>query len=201
MAALIASWIYGAQALSDGYEALSFFRGERPDIHVATDPIATAEARDAAYAAGEHWLQVKEAASRREMPFGAVSLLLGGAMVLFAARSMAGREGSRSALVQVLVVHAGARVAAFLLTRDVGLAEVAFQTRISDAAAAAMAHSFKDPADVQRYLGMMHALPLVLAPLALIMHTAFSALVVLALTRPRARAFFHEAASGPLGEG
>ncbi len=200
MAALVASWIYGAQILGGGYEVLAFFRGDRPDIHVETDTIPSAEARDAAVAAGEHWLAVKEAAGRRELPFGAASLLLGGAMVLLAARSMAGRDGSRKALIQVLAVQAFVMVTAFFCTRDIVRAEVAFDTRVAQGRNPMMT-TFADPAAQQRAEALQPVVERALAPLALLMRTAFSALIVIALTRPRARAFFREATSGPLSEG
>jgi len=193
IAALVASWIYGARLMGDGYEVLDFFRGDRPDIHEMTEAIPSAEARDAASAAGEHWLVVREAAKRREMPFGAVSLLLGGAMVLLAARSMAGREGSRSALVQVVAVHAGVMIAAFLYTKDLAIAEVAFQARLNDGFSPALMQRLGDAA--------AHARAEAMTPImALIMRTSFSALIVVALTRSRARAFFRAPSPGPLGE-
>ncbi len=137
---------------------------------------------------------LKEGARRREMPLGAASLLLGGAMVLLAARSMAGREGSRSALVQVVVVHAGLIVAAFVLLKDVAVAEAAFQARLVEGLNAAMIQRLGDPEAMRRSQA--------LTPIfGLLMQGSFSALIVLALTRPRARAFFREAPSGPLGEG
>jgi len=83
MAALVAKLDLRRAHHGEGYEELAFFRGDRPDIHAVTDPIPSAEARDAAYAAGERWVAVKEAAKTREMPIGAASLLLGAAMVLF----------------------------------------------------------------------------------------------------------------------
>jgi hypothetical protein len=201
MAALIGSWIYGANALGDGYEELAFFRGDRPDIHAFTDPIPSADARDVAFAAGERWIAAKEGAKTREMPFGAASLLLGAAMVLFAARSMAGREGSRSALVQVVVVHAGALVAAYLLTRDVALAKGAFAARLNEGLSAEMLRGLNDPGTAERVAALRPLVERSLGPLALFLNVVFSALIITALTRPRARAFFHQPAAGPLGEG
>ena len=198
MVALVAAWIYGAQLMGDGYEELAFFRGDRPDIHALTDAIPGAEGRDAAVAAGESWIAARDAAKRREMPFGAAALLLGGVMVLFAARSMAGREGSRSALVQIVVVHAAVACAAFVLTRDVSLARSTFQTRFAEAT---MAHRGGNPAAIEKAQAMLERMEPVTPVLGLVMSTAFSALIVLALTRPRARAFFREPEPGPLGEG
>jgi hypothetical protein len=201
MAALVATWFYGAQILEGGYEILAFVRGDRPDIHQLTDSIASAEIRDAAYAAGEQWIAVTEAAERRQLPFGAASLLLGAAMVLLAARSMAGRDGSRRALVQVVAVHAGVLVAGFLLNQDVARAESAFQLRRAQGGNPAMTSTLVDPVARQGAEVGTRILEHALAPIGILMQTAVSSLIVIALTRPRARAFFREAASGPLGEG
>jgi hypothetical protein len=199
MAALVASWIYGAQALSDGYDQIAFFRGDRPDIHEFTDRIASPDARAAAFDAGEHWVAVRESAQHREMPFGVASLLLGGAMVLFAARSMAFREGSRSKLVQVVVVHAGIVAATFMCTRDVTYAEAAFHLSLS--MGSPMTHTFGDPESIQRTKELLPVLQRMAGPLALMVSVAFSSLIVVALTRPRARAFFRDPEPDPLGDG
>ena len=61
-------------------------------------------------------------------------------MVLFAARSMAFREGSRSKLVQVVVVHAGIVAATFMFTRDVAYAEAAYH--LSVGMSSPMTHTF-----------------------------------------------------------
>jgi hypothetical protein len=196
MAALVLCWLFGAHLLNEGYVELAFFRGDRPDLHEKTDAIASVDARDAAVAAGEHWLTTKIDAQRREMPFGVASLLLGGTMVLLAARSMAGREGSRRALLQVVAVHAAVVIAAFALTRDVARAEIAFAVRFAAGANPASYPVLNDPAVARSF-------ELVIPLLALFAELAFWALIVLALTRPRARAFFQEPAPGPgpLGEG
>jgi hypothetical protein len=120
-------------------------------------------------------------------------------MVLFAARSMGFREGSRSKLVQVIVVHAGIIAAAFFCSRDVTSAEAAFMVTVGRGAVTT--HGFGDPAAIQQAQAIMPFVARALGPLSLLMSVAFSGLIVIALTRPRARAFFHETESGPLGEG
>lgn len=199
MAALVAAWIYGAHALSNGYEQIAFFRGDRPDLQAETAQIASAEGREAAIAAGEHLVAVMESAEHRLMPFGVASLLLGGAMILFAARSMGFREGSRSKLVQVLVVHAGIVVAAFLCSRDVTAAETAFWA--SFVRGAVMTHGLGDAEKLQQAQAAVSSVVRTVAPLRLLLSVAFSGLIVIALTRPSARAFFREPEPGPLGEG
>jgi hypothetical protein len=194
-AALVASWIYGARALSEGYQDLAFYRGERPDVHAMADELPSAQARDDASKAGDRWLALKDGEKQREMPIGAASLLLGAAMVIFAARSMAGREGSRSALVQIVVVHAGLVVAASLLTRNVMVAQGDFLMKLGE--------GNMPRVDAETMAATREILPYferALVPISAAMDAALSALIVLALTRPRARAFF-TTAQGPLGEG
>jgi len=194
MAALVAGWIYGAHALSEGYDAVAFYRGDQTDVHTIADRIPDTSMRDVAVAAGEKWLAMWNATRDRQMPIGVGSMILGAAMVLFAARSMAGREGARSALVQVVLVHAGLVVAGYFLTSAAVRAEVEFHLRLTEG----LAQTTNDPAVRERADEVLRA---VFAPLTLVIQTTLSAFIVLSLTRPRARAFFHQAPSGPLGQG
>jgi ABC-type uncharacterized transport system permease subunit len=156
--------------------------------------IPDASLRDVAVAAGEKWIVMWNATRDREMPIGVGSMILGAAMVLFAARSMAGREGARSALVQVVLVHAGLVVAAYFLTSAALRAEVEFHLRLTEG----LSQTTNDPAVRERADQVLRS---IFAPLTIVLQTTLSAFIVLALTRPRARAFFHEAPSGPLGQG
>jgi hypothetical protein len=194
MAALVAGWLYGAHALSDGYDAIAFYRGDQTDVHTVADRIPDTSLRDVAVAAGEKWLATWNATRDRQMPIGLGSMILGAAMVLFAARSMAGREGARSALVQVVLVHAGLVVGGYFLTAAAARAEVEFHLRLTEG----LTQSANDPEVRER---ADQVLRVIFAPLTLVMQTTLSAFIVLALTRPRARAFFPEAPTGPVGQG
>jgi hypothetical protein len=194
MAALVAGWLYGAHALSDGYDAIAFYRGDQTDVHTVADRIPDTSLRDVAVAAGEKWLAMWNATRDRQMPIGVGSMILGAAMVLFAARSMAGREGARSALVQVVLVHAGLVVGGYFLTSAAARAEVEFHLRLTEG----LTQSANDPEVRER---ADQVLRVIFAPLTLVVQTTISAFIVLALTRPRARAFFHEAPTGPVGQG
>jgi hypothetical protein len=197
MAALVAGWVYGAQALSDGYEALAFYRGDQIDVHSVADGIADTKIRDLAQAAGEQWLAMKRASQSREMPIGVATLLLGAAMVLLSARSMTGREGARSALVQVVLVHAGLVVVGYFLTTSVARTAAEFQKYLTEG----RMQGLDDPAVQARFDQALDWAARVSVPFGVALQTAFSGLIVLALTRPRARAFFPAAPPGPLGEG
>ncbi len=197
VAALVAGWVYGAQALSEGYEAIAFYRGEQTDVHTVAEQIPDTKLRDVAVAAGERWLAMKQSSQNREMPIGVATLLLGAAMVLLSARSMTGREGARSALVQVVLVHAGIVVAGYLLTTTVARADAEFRTRMAEG----LTQGMNDPAVQARAEQVTQWISRVWAPFEIAVQTIFSGLIVLALTRPRVRAFFPASPPGPLGEG
>jgi len=104
--------------------------------------------------------------------------------------------------VQVILVHAGVLVAAFLTTRDVASAEVTFEMRRQEGLGIGMTHGFNnDPAVAAEAAALRPILERAVVPLALLLNGTLSILVVIALTRARARAFFHETEAGPLGEG
>jgi hypothetical protein len=108
---------------------------------------------------------------------------------------MAGREGARQALVQVVFVHAGLVVASYVLTTESTFAWTQFQQAFSDALA--RDKGMVVPPDAERAL---HAFARVWPAFATGLGSLASAFIVLALTRPRARAFF-ESVPPQLGEG
>jgi hypothetical protein len=189
VAALVASWVYGALAVSEGYAVMT----ERPDVEAETDPIADPGLRQRAFEAGQHWLTLKDAARGRELPIGVAKLLLGGVMVLLVARSMAGREGARGALVQVVAVHGAVVVAGFLLGSGIIAGEIEYRSLLMQAAP----RPFDDPENI----ALSRRILAYAVPLATLARTAFSAAIVIALTRRRTLAFFREAEPGALGEG
>jgi hypothetical protein len=101
--------------------------------------------------------------------------------------------------VQVVVVHAGIVAAAFMCTRDVAYAEAAYHFSLS--MGSPMTHTLSNPEALQRTKELLPLLQRMAGPLALMMSVTFSSLIVVALTRPRARAFFRDPEPDPLGEG
>jgi len=189
-AALVAGWIYGAQALSEGYDTIAYYRGDHVDVHALADDFNDSSARDAITALADRWIALKDASKKREYPLGVASLLLGGAMILFAARSMAGREGARSALVQVVFVHAGVVVAWYLLTTDATRAYAFFDQALQQARARQAGVPIT-PHWERAYQAVARLGPAI----AIGVRSIASGLIVLALTRPRARAFFESVPS------
>jgi hypothetical protein len=134
MAALVTAWLLGAMALMSGGSVLAFHREDASEIRQTLDrdeerfkdPDERAMFRERS----EHFNQVREQAEKREFPLGVATLLLGGAMVAMAARSMSGREGARGALVQVTLARAALVVGSYLLTPDIRAAAFAVTSAV-----------------------------------------------------------------------
>ena len=157
-----------------GGSVITFYKQDADEIQQALDHdeerVPDPEERALFRQHTEHLDEVHDQAKRREFPLGIAALLLGGAMVAMSARAMSGREGARGALVQVTLARAALSVLGFFLTPDVRAAEFAV-------------------ASVFGYASVGKV----------IFETTACLLVVLALTRPRSRAFFR-AAEGSLWE-
>jgi hypothetical protein len=171
---LVVAWLLGALALMAGGSVITFYKQDADEIQQALDHdeerVPDPEERALFRQHTEHLDEVHDQAKRREFPLGIAALLLGGAMVAMSARAMSGREGARGALVQVTLARAALSVLGLFLTPDVRAAEFAV-------------------ASVFGYASVGKV----------IFETTACLLVVLALTRPRSRAFFR-AAEGSLWE-
>jgi hypothetical protein len=196
VAALIGAWVFGAGSWGDGCNAAAFYKGASVDVSAPAQALTDVQSREQVIALGSRYVEVMDAAKNRALPLGIASLLLGMAMVLLSVRSMMGQGGARRALVQVVAVHAALLVLAYFLTADVRVADLAFRKAI---AVAQMREQRPDAGSVAQMESVAGALAKVIPPLQLAFRTLASALIVLALTRPRARAFF-EPAAGSLSE-
>jgi uncharacterized membrane protein YidH (DUF202 family) len=171
---LVMAWLLGALALMAGGSVITFYKQDADELEQALDHdeerVPDPDERALFRERTERLENVHDQAKRREFPLGVAALLLGGAMVATSARAMSGREGARGALVQVTLARAALAVAGFFLTPDVRAAEFAV-------------------ANVFGYASISKV----------VLETAACLLVVIALTRPRSRAFFR-AAEGSLWE-
>jgi hypothetical protein len=127
--ALIAAWLLGAIGLMSGGSVVAFYREDVDELKLSLDReegyLLTDDERALFRERAERLNDVHERAKRREFPLAVGTLVLGGAMVAMAARSMSGREGARGALVQVTLARAALVGTAYLLTADVRAAEFA----------------------------------------------------------------------------
>ncbi len=179
--ALLGALFIGAAGALQGWQTFMNYR-------VAIDPseaasgIADDADRAAVVARLQSYLQVLDAAKPRAWPLGVAALLLGTAIFFFATRVFAGSRTARNLLVQLVLVQAGVNVADYLLLRDVVEAELQFNE------AEVIARLPPDPAgraDATHLLGFQRTA----YPIALGLDSLCSVLIVVALTRRRARDF------------
>jgi hypothetical protein len=142
--------------------------------------------RIAVVARFEGYMQVLDVAKPRAWPLGVATLVIGTAVFVFAMRALGGRSSARAVLVQLVVAQAGINAASYLLLRDVFEADLHMR-EAEDAAVSRENVPANDQAEVLRAAAKMRRAGY---PIALALDTLSSALIVLALTRKRSRAFF-----------
>jgi len=121
----------------------------------------------------------------------AATFVLGAALLALAGRGLAGRTNARSAIVQVVTAQAIAMVVSFFLLRDVTDAELDWHL----ARTLAQQREAMPPEEVARIAPVLRDARHYGGPAWLALRTFASALVLVALTRQRSRAFFDAAAA------
>lgn len=194
VASLLAALAFGVGGGCEGYGDVAFFRGARMDIGPLlavgndADRVSVTETFD-------QWTTVLDAAKARAFPIGVAGMLVGVTIMIFAMRAMAGRTGARNALVQLVIAQVGVGIISFAMLRDARDAQHEFYA----ATVRAQAHEVATPESaaetdiVARYYIAAHKF---VPPLLLALQAISSALIILALTRPRSREFF-EATADP----
>jgi hypothetical protein len=167
--ALVGGWLFGAQGLVSGCAHISYYKDDR----VAEMQLGD-EAHDDVVRLEPWQVTALDGAKDRMFPLSAAMLVLGGAMVVFAARAMGGRPRAREVLIQLVCVQAVVAALTYALTPDLRAAED---------------RAWRDA-------GRGEVFRRVAPPTLLGLRTLASALIVLALTRPRARAYFDPAGLG-----
>jgi hypothetical protein len=170
VAALIGGWLFGAQGLVNGCSYISYYKDDRVQEIASEDSDHPSEERIRL----EPFFHALDDTRSRVFPLSVAMLVLGGAMVMFAARAMGGRAQARRALVQVACVQALVCILFYVMTPEVRAAE----------------------GETWRAAGYGALFRRYTPPTLLALRTLASALMVLALTRPRARAFFDSTARG-----
>lgn len=185
--ALVLASIAGVTAAADGCATVGYYRGELPAVPLP-DGISQAD-EQALRAAGERLKAALEAERGVVFPMAVGQLVLGLAMFAFATAAMAGREGARRALAQLLVVR-GAMIAAEPFTMN-RVRDASAELRRARVAAELRAAR---PPDVDAILAQQEAWErrfgrgIVLGAAAA--KLAAFGLVMLALTRRRTREFY-----------
>jgi hypothetical protein len=187
IAALLGALLLGAGGWLDGCSTITFYR---EPVDTSFEKMEDKAAREQAKKAAERYVTAVDAARPRAFPLGAATFVLGAAVVALVVRAFAGQSGARSALVQVLSVQAGIAILAFLLTKDIREAQITFFTEISRLTPSGRGPGGPNPLEGASLSTFLR----VAAPVWLALRSAFSGLLVFALTRPRAVASFEAAA-------
>jgi hypothetical protein len=183
LALLICSGL-GAFAASDGWETIEVYRGAQLDF---TRNITREEDRAAIQAAGDRWLDAMEVERPRLFPLASAELVLGLGMFVFAAAAMMGRGGARKFLVQIVIAQTALVIATFVLTPKTRWAPI--EVKIAEFRGDRLAQG-ESPDNVEQQVSISRTFARGISVAQLVLRSAIAALIVVALTRPRARAFY-----------
>jgi hypothetical protein len=193
--ALLAALALGTTGASSGWATVAMYR-EPIDPARAGRGVSDEADRAAVVARFEAYLKALDAARARGWPIGVAMLVLSSGVLLLSMRALGGSRGARPALVQLVVAQAALSAASYWLMSDVLQAEL----RWGEAAEAIQIHqSFPQLEHTDETLRLSGQLLRVWPRVELALGTVCSALVVLALTRKRAREFF-DSPPAALGE-
>lgn len=196
--ALAVALVFGAGCWTEGCSRLAFFRGERDHQANLTSTIEDNADRQRAEALYQRFVDVSDLARGRAVPLAAATFVLGAALLALAARGLSGKSNTRGALIQVVIVQALVVGASHFVTRDMLGAEADWQYET------AIIHQREHAPPEQRaqITSTIHAMRRWAPPGWLVVRTLASALIVVALSRPRAREFFEaNANAGTLADG
>ncbi len=189
--ALLGALALGTTGACSGWSTVTLYR-EPIDPSVAAQGITDDGDRATVSSRVEAYVHTLDAAKSRGWPLGVATLLVGGAMMIFAMRALGGSGGARTALVQLVVAQAGLNVASYWLMRDVFDADL----RVFEARQAAEIHErIREKPRADEMSRTTVAILRAANPVAIALRTIGSALVVVALTRRRSRDFFDASAA------
>ncbi len=196
MLALIGSWIFGASGFIDGCSTLAFYKTPTVDAADYVAGVKNDAERVEATAAAERYITAMHTAKERVFPLGIAALLLGGAMVVFSARAMSGRSGARSGLLQVVTVQTALVIATHFLTPDVRASRADLEGAV---VSAQLRESGQEQKVIEQSLALYPTIVRFRSAVWLVFRSTAALLILLSLTRPRARLFF-EALEEPVSE-
>lgn len=193
--ALVAALVFGAGCWTEGCARLQFYRGGQDGGAALNAQIRDDADRSQVEDLYKRFLDVAEHARGRAVPLFAASFVLGAALLALSARGLAGRSSARSALMQVVAAQAILVVATWFVLRDFHESELDWHL----ARTLAQQREAMPPEDFARVAPAVRDARTYGGPVWLVIRTIASALILVALTRPRSREFF-EAAAGAAPE-
>jgi hypothetical protein len=193
--AVLGALALGTIGASRGWDMVALYR-EPVDTSLAGRGIVDDGDRAAVIARNEALLRAVDAARPRGWPISVGELVLGSAILLFAMRVIGASRGSRAALVQLVVAQAALGALSYELLPEVETSKI----RLALAVKAASDHQAFPQQERVEDLRVSAQVLQMMPRIDLALRTLCGTLVVLALTRRRAREFF-DASSEVLGEG
>jgi hypothetical protein len=193
--ALLAALTLGTLGSCGGWAQVVEYR-DGVSTEAFTGNIAREDDRAAVAARAEAYVRTFDAAEPRGYPLAVAALLLGGAIVFFSMRAMGGSSGARSALVQLVIAQTLLGAGSYWVLRDVYKSNL----QLVDAQQAAMTRDqIPDRQTADEVVRLNAGMIRVMVPVLIGLRVLGSALIVVALTRRRARDFF-DAATAALEE-
>lgn len=189
--ALVAALVFGAGCWTEGCSRLAFFRGERDHGAALNESIHDEGDRTQAEALYQRFVDSADAQRGRGVPLAAATFVLGAALLTLAARGLAGKSNTRSAIIQVVAAQAIVVGASFFALREMKGAEADWEYQ------SALFHQRErlPPDQYDQVAATMQSMRRWQPPAWLAFRTMASALIILALSRPRSREFFEAAAA------
>jgi hypothetical protein len=143
--------------------------------------------RKAAAAAYDRWTAAIQTERARSFPLTVGELVLGLAIFFFSSAAWMGRGGARRALVQLTVAQAALVLATFVMTHRSRSAAIEWQMTV---ASSKMIEGGQPRAQVEQNIPAIRAISHGATIAALAVQSIVALLVVVALTRPRALAYY-----------
>jgi hypothetical protein len=187
--ALVGALVFGAGCWTEGCGRLAFYRGDPEHGIVMNDGIKDEGDRTRADQLYRRFVEVADASRSRSIPLAAATFVLGAALLALAARGLAGRSNTRSALMQVVAAQAVVVCITYFATPSVRNAELDWQleSQLMKQKPTLRPEEYSTAIMTSRWMKSW------VPPGWLIVRTLASALIVVALTRQRSREFFEAA--------
>jgi hypothetical protein len=184
--ALIGALVFGAGCWTEGCNRLAFYRGEHD--HSATLNASIRDDAERAHAESlyQRFVETSDASKGRAIPMAAATFVLGAALLALAARGLAGRSNTRSALMQVVAAQAIVVCLSYFIMRDMRNAELDWEFERS----LIHQHEVLPPDQYRDVVPTVRAMRRWAPPGWLAFRTLASALIFLALSRQGSREFF-----------
>jgi hypothetical protein len=188
--ALLMALVFGAGCWTEGCGRLAFYRD--PDaLAEHADVIKDEQDKQRIDGLYQRYLDAADAQRGRSIPFSAAIFVLGAALLALTARGLAGKSNTRSALMQVVAAQAIVVGAAYFATKDMRNAELDWKFEET----LAVKREDMPPDKYAALVPQWRALRVSMPPAWLGFRSVASVLIIIALSRQKAREFFEAAAA------